>query len=71
MSIYKQVVFITGATLFALAAIPAALAQDVNEKPTAAEIAKLGLEGTELTGAGAIRAGALLTWNTVRPRATR
>ncbi|TAL08114.1 MAG: DUF1329 domain-containing protein, partial [Porticoccaceae bacterium] len=32
-------------------------ADDYNEKPTAAEIAKLGLEGTELTPAGAIRAG--------------
>ena len=32
-------------------------AQDFNEQPTAEELAKLGLEGTELTPAGAIRAG--------------
>ncbi|MGD9984954.1 MAG: DUF1329 domain-containing protein [Porticoccaceae bacterium] len=57
MSIYKQVVSLTGATLFSLAIVPVAWAQDYNEKPTAAEIAKLGLEGTELTPAGAIRAG--------------
>ncbi|MFZ2209392.1 MAG: DUF1329 domain-containing protein, partial [Porticoccaceae bacterium] len=57
MSIHKHVVAITSATLFALAAIPAAVAQDLNEKPSAAEIAKLGLDGTELTPAGAIRAG--------------
>ncbi|MBK8132512.1 MAG: hypothetical protein IPK48_07250 [Gammaproteobacteria bacterium] len=57
MSIYKHVVAITSAALFTLAAIPAAVAQDFNEKPSAAEIAKLGLEGTELTPAGAIRAG--------------
>jgi hypothetical protein len=57
MSIYKQVVSLTGATLFSLAIVQVAWAQDYNEKPTAAEIAKLGLEGTELTPAGAIRAG--------------
>ncbi|MBK9428499.1 MAG: DUF1329 domain-containing protein [Gammaproteobacteria bacterium] len=57
MSIHKHVVAITSAALFTLAAIPAAVAQDFNEKPSAAEIAKLGLEGTELTPAGAIRAG--------------
>ena len=32
-------------------------AQDFNEQATAEELAKLGLEGTELTPAGAIRAG--------------
>jgi hypothetical protein len=57
MSIYKQVVSVTGATLFSLAIVQVAWAEDYNEKPTAAEIAKLGLEGTELTPAGAIRAG--------------
>jgi hypothetical protein len=57
MSIYQQVVSLTGATLFSLAIVQVAWAQDYNEKPTAAEIAKLGLEGTELTPAGAIRAG--------------
>src|SRR3990167_7538822 len=57
MSIYKQVVSITGATLISLAIVQVAWAQDYNEKPTAAEIAKLGLSGTELTPAGAIRAG--------------
>jgi len=57
MSIYKQVVSITGATLFSLAIVQVAWAEDYNEMPTAAEIAKLGLEGTELTPAGAIRAG--------------
>ena len=57
MSIYQQVVSLTGATLFSLAIVQVAWAQDYNEKPTAAEIAQLGLEGTELTPAGAIRAG--------------
>lgn len=57
MSIYKQVVSITGATLFSLAVVQGTWAEDYNEKPTAAELAKLGLEGTELTPAGAIRAG--------------
>ena len=57
MSIYKQLAFVTGATLFSLAVVQGAWADDLNEKPTAAEIAKLGLEGTELTPAGAIRAG--------------
>jgi len=33
---------LTGATLFSLAIVQVAWAQDYNEKPTAAEIAKLG-----------------------------
>jgi hypothetical protein len=40
-----------------LAVAHTVLAQDANEQPTPAELAKLGLEGTELTPAGAIRAG--------------
>ena len=43
--------------LLALGLAQAAMAQDYNEQPTAEELAKLGLEGTELTAAGAIRAG--------------
>ena len=50
----------TGVMLAGVAALglvlPAA-AQDYNEQPTAEELANLGLEGTELTPAGAIRAG--------------
>jgi hypothetical protein len=57
MSIYKQIVGATGALVLGLAMAHTALAQDVNEKPTPEELAKLGLEGTELTPSGAIRAG--------------
>ena len=45
--------------IFMASALPASVApaQDYNEQPTPEELAKLGLEGTELTPAGAIRAG--------------
>ncbi|TAL07632.1 MAG: DUF1329 domain-containing protein [Porticoccaceae bacterium] len=55
MSIHQQVISIVSAAL--LTAAVSAQAQDYNEQPTPAELAKLGLEGTELTPAGAIRAG--------------
>jgi len=50
--VIKGAVGIIAAGLFG-----SALAQDYNELPTPEELAKLGLEGTELTPAGAIRAG--------------
>lgn len=44
-------------TLAAAALLHAAWAEDFNQPPTAEELAKLGLEGTEWTPSGAIRAG--------------
>ena len=46
---------LAGALVFGLA--QGVNAQDYNEQPTPEELAKLGLEGTELTPSGAIRAG--------------
>ena len=46
---------LAGALVFGLA--QGVNAQDYNEQPTPEELAKLGLEGTELTPTGAIRAG--------------
>ena len=57
MMIHKQFLVAASALVLGLAVAQAALAQDYNEQPTAEELAKLGLEGTELTPAGAIRAG--------------
>ena len=53
----KRIFCTTSALVLGLAVAHTALAQDANEQPTPAELAKLGLEGTELTPAGAIRAG--------------
>lgn len=55
MSIHQQARTITSTVLLTLAM--SATGQDYNEKPTPQELAKLGLEGTELTPSGAIRAG--------------
>ena len=43
--------------LLVAALCPGVAAQDYNAQPAPEELAKLGLEGTELTPAGAIRAG--------------
>jgi hypothetical protein len=57
MSVFmKQVASVAGVFTLGWAA-QVALAQDYNQQPTPEELAKLGLEGTELTPAGAIRAG--------------
>lgn len=47
----------SGALLLGFSLAQSGWAQDYNEQPTPEELAKLGLEGTELTPAGAIRAG--------------
>jgi hypothetical protein len=57
MTICKQIAGAAGALVLGLAMVHSAAAQDYNEQPTPEELAKLGLEGTELTPAGAIRAG--------------
>ncbi len=56
-AVMKRIVGATGALVLSLAVVNTALAQGYNEQPTPEELAKLGLEGTELTPAGAIRAG--------------
>ena len=56
MSIYRKISGATSALVLGLAMAHTTLAQDYNEQPTPEELAKLGLEGTELTPAGAIRA---------------
>ena len=50
-------VFRTATRTLLLLLSTSAFAQDYNVQPAAEELAKLGLEGTELTPAGAIRAG--------------
>ena len=57
MSVFaKKAAGLAGVLILGWAA-QVALAQDYNQQPTPEELAKLGLEGTELTPAGAIRAG--------------
>ncbi|GMU47499.1 MAG: hypothetical protein AMXMBFR26_22810 [Porticoccaceae bacterium] len=57
MSTLRRIAGAIGTMALGLAVAQTVLAQDYNEKPTPEELAKLGLEGTELTPAGAIRAG--------------
>lgn len=52
-----KVAIASGALFVGVSLTQGAWAQDYNEQPTPEELAKLGLEGTELTPAGAIRAG--------------
>ncbi|MGD9984953.1 MAG: DUF1329 domain-containing protein [Porticoccaceae bacterium] len=52
-----KVAIASGALFLGVSLTQGVWAQDYNEQPTQEELAKLGLEGTELTPAGAIRAG--------------